>query len=159
MFSWSLRKCLEQSKGSKICIWIGRWINRNGEKGWVPEKLEQASETTEVTRHFPWGCHIWSSKAIGTPWLGTGHDPNDCNWWPCQCFQMMQRCQIHLKVSAIRGTFHLLYQITRTFGSGRSPGEGNGYPLQYCCLENSMDRRALQATIYGVAKSQTQLSN
>ena len=30
-------------------------------------------------------------------------------------------------------------------GSGRSPGEGNGYPLQYFCLENSMDRRAWQA--------------
>ena len=43
-------------------------------------------------------------------------------------------------------------------GLGRSPGEGNGYPLQYSCLENSMDRGAWQATIYGVAKSQTWLS-
>ena len=41
---------------------------------------------------------------------------------------------------------------------GRSPGEGNGYPLQYSCLENSMDRGARRATIHGVAKSQTQLS-
>ena len=77
----------------------------------VQEKLEQASETTKVTRYFPWGCHIWSSNAIGTPWLGTVHDPNDCNWWPCQCFQMMQRCQIHLKVSDIRGTFHHLLPL------------------------------------------------
>ena len=38
---------------------------------------------------------------------------------------------------------------------GRSPGEGNGYPLQYSWLENSMDRGALQATVHGVAKSQT----
>ena len=37
----------------------------------------------------------------------------------------------------------------------RSPGEGNGYPLQYCCLENSMDRGAWWATVRGVAKSQT----
>ena len=36
--------------------------------------------------------------------------------------------------------------------SGRSLGEGNGYPLQYSGLENSMDRRAWRATIYGVAK-------
>ena len=36
-----------------------------------------------------------------------------------------------------------------------SPGEGNGYPLQYSCLENSMDRQAWQATIHGVAKSRT----
>ena len=38
-------------------------------------------------------------------------------------------------------------------GLGRSPGEGNGYPLQYSCLENSMNRRAWWATVYGVAKT------
>ena len=40
-------------------------------------------------------------------------------------------------------------------GSGRSPGEGNGNPLQYSCLENPMDREAWEATVHGVAKSQT----
>ena len=39
-------------------------------------------------------------------------------------------------------------------GSGRSPGEGNGNPLQYSCLENPMDRGAWWATAHGVAKSQ-----
>ena len=43
-------------------------------------------------------------------------------------------------------------------GSGRSPGEGNGKPLQYSCLDNPMDRGVWQATIHGVAKSQAQLS-
>ena len=43
-------------------------------------------------------------------------------------------------------------------GSGRFPGEGNDNPLQFSCLENSMDRGACQATVHGVAKSQTQLS-
>ena len=38
-------------------------------------------------------------------------------------------------------------------GTGRSPGEGNGNPLQYSCLENSMDRGAWQAIVNGVAKS------
>ena len=38
---------------------------------------------------------------------------------------------------------------------GRLQGGGNGYPLQYSCLENSMDRGAWQATVHGVAKSQT----
>ena len=38
--------------------------------------------------------------------------------------------------------------------SGRSPGGENGNPLQYSCLENSMDRGAWQATDYGVKKSQ-----
>ena len=44
-------------------------------------------------------------------------------------------------------------------GSGRSPGEGHGYPLQYSCLEDSMDRGIWQATVHGDTKSQTQLSN
>ena len=44
-------------------------------------------------------------------------------------------------------------------GLGTSPGEGNGNPLQYSCLENPMDRGAWQATVYGVAKSRTRLSN
>ena len=40
-------------------------------------------------------------------------------------------------------------------GLGRSPGEGNGNPLQYSCLENPTDRGAWQATVHRVAKSQT----
>ena len=44
-------------------------------------------------------------------------------------------------------------------GLGRSPGEGNGYPLQYSGLENSMDRRAWRATVHRVSKNQTRLSN
>ena len=42
---------------------------------------------------------------------------------------------------------------------GRSPGKGNGNPLQYSCLENSPDREAWQATVFGVAKSLTRLSD
>ena len=44
-------------------------------------------------------------------------------------------------------------------GWERSPGEGNDNPLQYPCLGNPMEREAWQATIYGVAKSRTRLSN
>ena len=46
-------------------------------------------------------------------------------------------------------------------GSERSPGEGNGNPLQYSCLENSMDRGARQTEelVMGVARSPTRLSN
>ena len=44
-------------------------------------------------------------------------------------------------------------------GSGRSPGEGNGNPLQYSCLENPMDRGAWRAAVRGVAKTQTRLSD
>ena len=44
-------------------------------------------------------------------------------------------------------------------GSGRSPGEGNGNPLQYSCLGSLMDKGAWWATVSGVAQSQTRLSN
>ena len=40
-------------------------------------------------------------------------------------------------------------------GSGRSPGEGHGNPLQYSCLENPMDRGAWQALVHRVVQSQT----
>ena len=43
-------------------------------------------------------------------------------------------------------------------GSGRDPGGGNGNPLHYSCLENSMDRGACWATVHGVARSRTRLT-
>ena len=47
----------------------------------------------------------------------------------------------------------------QSLGSGKFPGEGNGNPLQYSCLEKPMDRGAWGATVRRVAKSQTQLSD
>ena len=47
----------------------------------------------------------------------------------------------------------------RTPGSGRSPGEGNGFPPQYSCLENSMDTGAWWATVHGIAKNRARLSD
>ena len=44
-------------------------------------------------------------------------------------------------------------------GSGRAPEGGHGKPLQFSCLENFMDREALQATVRGVSKSRTRLSD
>ena len=46
-----------------------------------------------------------------------------------------------------------------TPGLGRSPGDGNGNPPQYSCLENPMDRGAWRATAHGVAKSRTRLND
>ena len=44
-------------------------------------------------------------------------------------------------------------------GSGRSPGEGNGPPLQYSCLENPKDKGAWRGAVLGVAKTRTRLSD
>ena len=47
----------------------------------------------------------------------------------------------------------------RSLGQENSPGEGNGNPFQYSCLENPMDEGAKQATVHGVIKSWTQRSD
>ena len=49
--------------------------------------------------------------------------------------------------------------LASTSGLARSPGEGNGYSVHYSCLENSMERGAWQATVHGVTKSRTRLSD
>ena len=57
---------------------------------------------------------------------------------------------------------HLVYNagdLGSIPGSGRSSGEGSGNPLQYSCLENPMDGGAWWATVHGVSKSRTRLSN
>ena len=48
---------------------------------------------------------------------------------------------------------------TSILGLGRSSGERNGYPLQYSCPENPLDRGSWWATVYGVTKNRTPLSN
>ena len=60
------------------------------------------------------------------------------------------------KVSANAGDLRNVGLIP---GSGRFPGEGHGNPFQYTCLKNPMDRGAWWATVHGVTKSRTSLSN
>ena len=65
----------------------------------------------------------------------------------CQCFYMV--AQMVNNLPAMQETW------VQSLGQEDSPEEGNGNSLQYSCLENSRDRGAWQATIHGVAKSQT----
>ena len=65
-----------------------------------------------------------------------------------------------LRASQVAQIVKSLLAVQETLSeSGRTPGEGNGNPLQYSCLENPMDGGAQQATVHGVAKSQMQLSD
>ena len=56
---------------------------------------------------------------------------------------------------AVKNLFAMQEAQVRSLAQEDSPGEGNGYPLQYSCLENPMDRGAWWATVHGVSKSQT----
>ena len=78
------------------------------------------------------------------------------------------KMEIFSKHSPEPSTFWILYSVsdagdTRDVGlipgSGRSPGVGNGNPLQYSCRDNPMDRGAWPATVCGATKRQTRLSN
>ena len=75
-----------------------------------------------------------------SPGEGTGH-PLQCSW----ASKWLRQSRIRLQHGRPR--------------LGRSPGGGHGNPLQDSCLENPMDRGAWQATVHGVAKSQTRLSD
>ena len=72
---------------------------------------------------------------------------------------------LDIGISRLTLGFSMAQQVKRTGnagsipGLGRSPGDGNGNPLQYSCLENSKDRGAWWATVLGVTKNQTRLSN
>ena len=79
-----------------------------------------------------------------------------CGLFVCVCFPAsllfnLNYCQLFI-------CFGSVYLFSATPGSGRSLAGGNGNPLQYSCLENSMDRGAWWATVHGVIKSWTQLS-
>ena len=64
------------------------------------------------------------------------------------CQLICKNCGLEVKASAWNAG-----DLGSILGLGRSPGEGDGYPFQYSCLENTMDRRAWWATVHGVAKS------
>ena len=72
-------------------------------------------------------------------------------------------CKLHIRIfKAEEVVFRQRTEPVRDVGpipeSGRSPGVGNGKPLQYSCLENSLDRGAWSTIAHGVAKGRTQLS-
>ena len=72
---------------------------------------------------------------------------------------MIRMCWALLAAQTVKNLPAVQEILLRSPGSGRSPGEGNSNPLQYSCLENSMDREAWQASVHGVSKSRTQQGN
>ena len=86
-------------------------------------------------------------------------------WFICEvCNIMEEYVHLELKASLPGGSDGKASACnaggpSSILGSGRSPGEGNGNPLQYSCLENSMDWGTWWATVHGVTKNWARLSN
>ena len=72
---------------------------------------------------------------------------------------LYQASQVELGVKNPPANAGDIRDVSLIPGSGRSPGGGNGTPLQFYCLENPMDRGAWQATAHGVAQSRARLSD
>ena len=70
---------------------------------------------------------------------------------------LLQYSWVSLVAQMVKNLPAMLGDLSSIPGLGRSPGGGHGNPLQYSCLENSMDRGAWQVIVHRVAKSQTQL--
>ena len=67
----------------------------------------------------------------------------------------MEKYKLRISGSDSKSSAYSVGDLGSIPGSGRSPGEGNGNPLQYSCLENPMDGGTWWATVQGVAKSRT----
>ena len=84
---------------------------------------------------------------------GSGRSPGEGIDYPLQYSLASLIAQMVKNLPAMRETWVLSLGLIP--GLGRSPGEGHGNPLQYSCLENPMDRGGWQATVQGVAESDT----
>ena len=94
----------------------------------------------------------------GLPSMGShrvGQDWSDLAAAATLCIRASLVAQLVKNIPANEGKARYSGSIP---GSRRSPGGGNGIPLQYSCLENPMDREAWRATVHGVTKSQTWLN-
>ena len=128
----------------------------------------------QVILHFETNCLsedcTLSSKVLSQTLLLTGWECFYLGVWGTRGTRERTEVvmfQLRLKLSRVGASLLAQWQRIRLQcrrrgsirGSGRSPGEGNGYPLQYSSLENLTDRRAWWATVHGVAKSRTWLSD
>ena len=150
--------CAEYGSRTSITETYGYWLNEN--------KFEQIRGAIKEQGRLAY-CSPWDHKfrhSLATEqrqqWLPErgggggitweiGIDMNTLPW----------ASQVTLVVKNLPANAGNVRDLSLIPGLGRSPGKGNGYPLQYSCLENPMDRRAWQATVHGVTKSWTRLSD
>ena len=134
-------------------------------------KLEVVKQ--EMVFKDTWASHLWDESLLTKPRFYLYHQIRDhvkqllmISGWDVT-LQILEFCRAHGFIetldfpggSEVKASACNVGDLGSIPGWGSSPGEGNGNPLQYSCLENPMDRGAWQATVHGVAKSWTRLSD
>ena len=123
------------------------WETQVRSLGWEdPREKEMATYSSTLTWKIPWMEEPCRLQSMGLQRVG--HD------WAISLSLTTETwaSQVALVVKNPSANVGDVRDMGSNPGSGRSPGEGNGNPLQYSCLENPMDRGAWQATVYGMAQ-------
>ena len=130
-----------------------RWVGKIPWRGeWLPILVFLPGEShgqRSLVGYSPWDCrvrHDWATNTFFSLFI---------NWvlrfsWASLVVRVVKNLLANAEDSSILGSI---------LDSGRSAGGGNGNPLKYSCLENPMDGGAWWATVHGVAKNQTWLSD
>ena len=121
---------------------------------WILGKLHEIVKDGEAWRAAVHGV----GQDLGTEWQHPTKVLNGLELFSC-CFCYLQVAQEVSGGSDGKESACSVGGQGLIPGSGRSPGKGNGNPLQYSCLENPLDGGAWQATVHGVAKSRTWLNS
>ena len=127
-------------------------------------KSLQSSWLENSTNRRAWWAAVLRSLRVGHNWVTEHADSWSIFAIICHLWIFGNAClipkasQVVLVVKNLPANAGDEREVNSIPGSGRSPGGGHGNPLQYSCLENPMGRGAWQATVHGVARSQTQLN-
>ena len=136
----------------------------------LPHPRDSPGKNTGVGCHFLLQCKKVKSESEVAQSCPTLHDPMDCSLPGSSTHGIFQARVLEWAAIAFcllillpfkempRGTACNAGDPSLVPGLGRSPQEGNGYPLQYSCLRSPMNRGAWRATVHRVEKSQTRLS-
>ena len=121
--------------------------------------LEAAKDKVPLGLVYLWGLCPWSAHGHWLAMSSCGLSSVKTHPWCLSSYKNISHIGLELRFPGgsdgkefshnVRPRFHLWIE--------KIPGEGNGNPLQYFCLENSMDGGAWRVTVHGFAKSQTQL--